>query len=170
MPPSLPGSPLANLQRRESRGRRRNHKHCRLNRNAIRKIDGPPDVLFYNDRLPECHRLAAVQSNVWGNRFRLLGLAPFLPPLLGAVNFRKSVLRSQPREMTISVCELTANMHEKAQRLRNAAAVVASSASASAAPQSPTSGAESSCPSCAVEAALESPDMEVSAAPQLSTA
>ena len=52
------------------------------------------------------NRLVEVTSNIWGTKFKIHGLAPFLPTNLGQVNYRTSLLHLQPRQMTIALVEL----------------------------------------------------------------
>ena len=47
-----------------------------------------------------------VTSNIWGTKFKIHGLARFLPSNLGQVNYRTSLLHLQPRQMTIALVEL----------------------------------------------------------------
>ncbi|XP_033635122.1 tubby-related protein 4-like [Asterias rubens] len=63
------------------------------------------DSLFL-ESLPEQNRLVEVTSNIWGTKFKIHGLARFLPSNLGQVNYRTSLLHLQPRQMTIALVEL----------------------------------------------------------------
>lgn len=63
------------------------------------------DSLFL-DSLPERNPLVEVTSNIWGTKFKIHGLAPFLPANLGQINYRTSLLHLQPRQMTIALVEL----------------------------------------------------------------
>ncbi|XP_071492040.1 tubby-related protein 4-like [Diadema antillarum] len=63
------------------------------------------DSLFL-DSLPEQTPLVEVTSNIWGTKFKIHGLAPFLPVNLGQINYRTSLLHLQPRQMTIALVEL----------------------------------------------------------------
>ncbi|XP_022081827.1 tubby-related protein 4-like [Acanthaster planci] len=61
---------------------------------------------LFLDSLPEQNRLVEVTSNIWGTKFKLHGLARFLPANLGQVHYRTSLLHLQPRQMTIALVEL----------------------------------------------------------------
>ncbi|XP_006757772.1 PREDICTED: tubby-related protein 4 [Myotis davidii] len=50
--------------------------------------------------------LAQVTSNIWGTKFKIVGLAAFLPTNLGAVIYKTSLLHLQPRQMTIYLPEI----------------------------------------------------------------
>ncbi|XP_030850649.1 tubby-related protein 4 isoform X3 [Strongylocentrotus purpuratus] len=63
------------------------------------------DSLFL-DSLPERNPLVEVTSNIWGTKFKIHGLAEFLPANLGQINYRTSLLHLQPRQMTIALVEL----------------------------------------------------------------
>lgn len=45
-------------------------------------------------------------SNIWGTKFRIIGIAPFLPEDLGHIMYKTSLLHLQPRQMTITVTEI----------------------------------------------------------------
>ncbi|KAL3883564.1 hypothetical protein ACJMK2_029816, partial [Sinanodonta woodiana] len=62
--------------------------------------------LLYNDNLPESSKLVEVTSNIWGTKFRLVGIASHLPEELGNVLYKTSLLHLQPRQMTVNVSEL----------------------------------------------------------------
>lgn len=48
----------------------------------------------------------SVTSNIWGTKFKILGLVPWLPAILGTVTYRTSLLHLQPRQMTLLMKEL----------------------------------------------------------------
>lgn len=62
--------------------------------------------LLYTDELPEREKIVAVTSNLWGTKFKVLGLARWLPATLGTVTYRTSLLHLQPRQMTLLIKEL----------------------------------------------------------------
>uniref|UniRef100_A0A672FPP4 TUB like protein 4b n=1 Tax=Salarias fasciatus TaxID=181472 RepID=A0A672FPP4_SALFA len=61
---------------------------------------------FSMDGLTEHNYLAKVTSNIWGTKFKIVGLATFLPTNLGAVIYKTSLLHLQPRQMTIYLPEV----------------------------------------------------------------
>ena len=64
----------------------------------------PPD---YMNILPEDKRLAEVSSNIWGTKFKILGLSlNYLPQNLGQINYKASLLHLQPRQMTLEIIDL----------------------------------------------------------------
>ena len=61
---------------------------------------------FMNFKLQVSH-LVSITSNIWGTKFRFNGLIPFLPDDLGSVTYKTSLLHLQPRQMTVSIVELS---------------------------------------------------------------
>ena len=45
-------------------------------------------------------------SNIWGTKFRIVGVASHLPEDIGNVLYKTSLLHLQPRQMTVTVTEL----------------------------------------------------------------
>ncbi|XP_054877366.1 tubby-related protein 4a isoform X2 [Poeciliopsis prolifica] len=60
---------------------------------------------FPLDDINQQNYLAQVTSNIWGTKFKIVGLAAFLPTNLGAVIYKTS-LHLQPRQMTIYLPEV----------------------------------------------------------------
>ncbi|GFY63405.1 tubby-related protein 4 [Trichonephila inaurata madagascariensis] len=85
------------MQRRK-RGRRR-HIHGGRSESGWREI-------MYIDELPESEKIVSVTSNIWGTKFKILGLVDWLPAILGTVTYRTSLLHLQPRQMTLLMKEL----------------------------------------------------------------
>ncbi|KAF3702896.1 Tubby-related protein 4 Tubby superfamily protein Tubby-like protein 4 [Channa argus] len=61
---------------------------------------------FPLDDITQQNYLAQVTSNIWGTKFKIVGLAAFLPTNLGAVIYKTSLLHLQPRQMTIYLPEV----------------------------------------------------------------
>ncbi|XP_041831712.1 tubby-related protein 4a [Melanotaenia boesemani] len=61
---------------------------------------------FPLDDINQQNYLAQVTSNIWGTKFKIVGLATFLPTNLGAVIYKTSLLHLQPRQMTIYLPEV----------------------------------------------------------------
>ena len=99
-------------------GGQRQDNHSNRNNNNIRdnhRRDSstssiPAEVMkpesTYMDEMPETERLILVTSNIWGTKFKILGLADWLPSTLGTISYRTSVLHLQPRQMTLQILEL----------------------------------------------------------------
>ncbi|XP_054718355.1 tubby-related protein 4-like [Uloborus diversus] len=85
--------------RMQRRKRNRRHAHGRHAEAAWREI-------MYIDELPESEKIVSVTSNIWGTKFKILGLVPWLPSVLGTVTYRTSLLHLQPRQMTLLMKEL----------------------------------------------------------------
>uniref|UniRef100_A0A3B4B2F5 Tubby-related protein 4 n=1 Tax=Periophthalmus magnuspinnatus TaxID=409849 RepID=A0A3B4B2F5_9GOBI len=60
---------------------------------------------FPLDDIVQQNYLAQVTSNIWGTKFKIVGLAAFLPTNLGAI-YKTSLLHLQPRQMTIYLPEV----------------------------------------------------------------
>ncbi|KAK0147632.1 Tubby-related protein 4 [Merluccius polli] len=61
---------------------------------------------FPLDDVTQHNYLAQVTSNIWGTKFKIVGLAAFLPTNLGAVIYKTSLLHLQPRQMTVYLPEV----------------------------------------------------------------
>ncbi|XP_047740255.1 uncharacterized protein LOC125179115, partial [Hyalella azteca] len=78
----------------------------KLRRRMRERLESEADDLVYLDTLPEHNRLVEVTSNIWGTKFKLHGVASSLPPNLGQVTYKTSLLHLQPRQMTLMITEL----------------------------------------------------------------
>lgn len=58
------------------------------------------------NNLFQSEKIVSVTSNIWGTKFKILGLVPWLPSILGTVTYRTSLLHLQPRQMTLLMKEL----------------------------------------------------------------
>jgi hypothetical protein len=56
------------------------------------------------------HKLVEVTSNIWGTKFKVHGIASYLPIDLGHVVYKTSLLHLQPRQMTVTITELSRDM------------------------------------------------------------
>ncbi|XP_074661858.1 tubby-related protein 4-like [Tubulanus polymorphus] len=92
--------------------RRRRFKICR-NERIEQKTYKTVDELLYDDNLPENHKLVEVTSNIWGTKFKIHGLASYLPVDLGQVVYKTSLLHLQPRQMTVTITELSHDMQHQ---------------------------------------------------------
>lgn len=78
------------------------HNHNYDEYQALNGLDTQLDV----DELPENDRIVLITSNIWGTKFKFIGLTPKLPTYLGSVTYRTSLLHLQPRQMSLVIKEL----------------------------------------------------------------
>ncbi|XP_053316206.1 tubby-related protein 4 isoform X2 [Spea bombifrons] len=106
-----PKLPRINIEARKSpKLSRAAQEVTRSPRLPIRKPSiGSPSLTrreFPLDDISQHNYLAQVTSNIWGTKFKIVGLAAFLPANLGAVIYKTSLLHLQPRQMTIYLPEV----------------------------------------------------------------
>ncbi|NWI46111.1 TULP4 protein, partial [Picathartes gymnocephalus] len=106
-----PKLPRINIEARKSpKMSRAAQEISRSPRLPIRKPSiGSPSLTrreFPLDDITQHNYLAQVTSNIWGTKFKIVGLAAFLPTNLGAVIYKTSLLHLQPRQMTIYLPEV----------------------------------------------------------------
>ncbi|KAM9317054.1 LOW QUALITY PROTEIN: tubby-related protein 4 [Gastrophryne carolinensis] len=106
-----PKLPRINIEARKSpKLSRATQEVTRSPRLPIRKPSiGSPNLTrreFPLDDITQHNYLAQVTSNIWGTKFKIVGLAAFLPANLGAVIYKTSLLHLQPRQMTIYLPEV----------------------------------------------------------------
>ena len=81
-----------------------------INANSTSVSPIPSEIMkaesTYLDEMPENVKLILVTSNIWGTKFKIIGLVSWLPSILGTVSYRTSVLHLQPRQMTLQIKEL----------------------------------------------------------------
>ena len=86
------------------RGRQRRNRRGPIPRYGFL---GGSESVDYANILPEEGRLAEVSSNFWGTKFKILGLdLKHLPPNLGQINYKASLLHLQPRQMRLEIADL----------------------------------------------------------------
>ncbi|XP_053212974.1 tubby-related protein 4-like [Panonychus citri] len=94
-------------RRRQHRGRRnQGNEENDINRLTRPGSDHVKPESTYADSMPEDEKLTLITSNIWGTKFKILGLVPWLPSNLGSVAYRTSLLHLQPRQMTLKIKEL----------------------------------------------------------------
>ncbi|XP_027544923.1 tubby-related protein 4 isoform X1 [Neopelma chrysocephalum] len=106
-----PKLPRINIEARKSpKMSRAAQEISRSPRLPIRKPSiGSPSLTrreFPLEDISQHNYLAQVTSNIWGTKFKIVGLAAFLPTNLGAVIYKTSLLHLQPRQMTIYLPEV----------------------------------------------------------------
>ncbi|XP_050750425.1 tubby-related protein 4 isoform X2 [Gymnogyps californianus] len=106
-----PKLPRINIEARKSpKMSRAAQEISRSPRLPIRKPSiGSPSLNrreFPLEDITQHNYLAQVTSNIWGTKFKIVGLAAFLPTNLGAVIYKTSLLHLQPRQMTIYLPEV----------------------------------------------------------------
>ncbi|NXM38711.1 TULP4 protein, partial [Gymnorhina tibicen] len=106
-----PKLPRINIEARKSpKMSRAAPEISRSPRLPIRKPSiGSPSLTrreFPLEDITQHNYLAQVTSNIWGTKFKIVGLAAFLPTNLGAVIYKTSLLHLQPRQMTIYLPEV----------------------------------------------------------------
>ncbi|XP_010224769.1 PREDICTED: tubby-related protein 4 [Tinamus guttatus] len=106
-----PKLPRINIEARKSpKMSRAAQEISRSPRLPIRKPSiGSPSLTrreFPLEDITQQNYLAQVTSNIWGTKFKIVGLAAFLPTNLGAVIYKTSLLHLQPRQMTIYLPEV----------------------------------------------------------------
>ncbi|XP_047625794.1 tubby-related protein 4 [Phacochoerus africanus] len=106
-----PKLPRINIEARKSpKLSRAAQELSRSPRLPMRKASiGSPSLTrreFPFEDITQHNYLAQVTSNIWGTKFKIVGLAAFLPTNLGAVIYKTSLLHLQPRQMTIYLPEV----------------------------------------------------------------
>ncbi|XP_018422695.1 PREDICTED: tubby-related protein 4 isoform X2 [Nanorana parkeri] len=106
-----PKLPRINIEARKSpKLSRATQEITRSPRLPLRKPSiGSPSLTrreFPLEDITQHNYLAQVTSNIWGTKFKIVGLAAFLPANLGAVIYKTSLLHLQPRQMTIYLPEV----------------------------------------------------------------
>jgi len=77
----------------------------------------PPD---YMNILPEEQKLAEITSNIWGTKFKIVGSNhDYLPPHVGQINYKASLLHLQPRQMRLEILDLKEESLDPLDELNN---------------------------------------------------
>lgn len=96
------GSPKLSRKRKQERKR----KSVNNGEKSATQEHEVSDELAYVDTLPEEVKLVEVNSNIWGTKFKIHGIAKNVPANLGQISYKTSLLHLQPRQMTVVVTEL----------------------------------------------------------------
>ncbi|KAG4077882.1 hypothetical protein HA402_013816 [Bradysia odoriphaga] len=96
------GSPKLTRKRKQERKR----KSASTGEKSSTQDHEVSDELAYVDTLPEEVKLVEVNSNIWGTKFKIHGIAKNVPANLGQISYKTSLLHLQPRQMTVVVTEL----------------------------------------------------------------
>lgn len=96
------GSPKLTRKRKQERKR----KSASTGEKSATQEHEVSDELAYVDTLPEEVKLVEVNSNIWGTKFKIHGIAKNVPANLGQISYKTSLLHLQPRQMTVVVTEL----------------------------------------------------------------
>ena len=62
--------------------------------------------------MPENKKFMLITSNIWGTRFKFLGLTSWLPSSLGCISYKTSLLHLQPRQMQLQIKEMIFNQQQ----------------------------------------------------------
>ncbi|KAH9425847.1 hypothetical protein DERP_005066 [Dermatophagoides pteronyssinus] len=88
-------------------GSRHRHYNDDDNNNNLEHQQPPNQTPWINDNtLPETDKIVLITSNIWGTKFKFLGMSPKLPTNLGSITYRTSLLHLQPRQMSLVIKEL----------------------------------------------------------------
>lgn len=100
-------------RKRKQRTKRRNHSSSGDKPAGSPETNEVSDELAYVDTLPEEVKLVEVNSNIWGTKFKIHGIAKNVPANLGQISYKTSLLHLQPRQMTVVVTELRDDFHNE---------------------------------------------------------
>lgn len=103
-------SPLL-ARKRRAKSKRRHNSAGDKTTSSTETTNEISEELAYMDTLPEDVKLVEVNSNIWGTKFKIHGIAKNLPANLGHISYKTSLLHLQPRQMTVVVTELRDDVH-----------------------------------------------------------